>query len=165
MLLYLFTLIQPSPEPSITLAEKYGLPGLLVLLMLGMFKYFIWDANKKNEKREQELIKENAMREKALTNLVESVRDNMKRQSEDWRETNLKLDRNYQDAINKFVQVIKEQAEQNNYSVQVLTELKEKIEELNKNKHLSANDFDTFKSEILTIIHRMGIEYNLSKKG
>lgn len=152
-------------EPNTNLFKDYGFPGLLILLMIFMFKYFISEASKQSEKREKEIMRENEIREKAYQSSIDQMQKLVETVSRDWRETNFKLDRNYQDAINKFVQVIKEQAEQNNYSVQVLTELKEKIEELSKKKHLSFTDFESFKTDILNIFQKIGIEYNLPKKG
>lgn len=152
------------PEPSTNVFKEYGIPGLLILLMLGMFKYFISDADKKSEKREKDIMTHNGIREKALEQSLESLQKLVERVGQDWRETNFKLDRNYQDAINKFVQVIKDQSEQNNYSVQVLTELKEKIEELSKRSHLNKEDFSNFKTELTGIFNKIGLEYNLTRR-
>lgn len=151
-------------EPSQNMFKEYGIPGLLILLMLGMFKYFMNDADKKSEKREDSIMKHNEMRESAYKNSVESLQKLVERVGQDWRETNFKLDRNYQDAINKFVAVIKEQADQNNYSVSVLTELKGKIEELSKRNHLSRSDYEDFRNQLTSIFNKIGLEYNLTRK-
>jgi len=151
-------------EPSQNVFKEYGIPGLLILLMLGMFKYFMNDADKKSEKREESIMKHNEMREKSLESALSSLQKLVERVGQDWRETNYKLDRNYQDAINKFVDVIKEQGEQNNYSVGVLTELKEKIEELSKRNHLSRSDYEDFRNQLTSIFNKIGLEYNLTRK-
>lgn len=151
-------------EPTTNMFKEYGIPGLLILLMLGMFKYFMNDADKKSEKREDVILRHNEMREKSLESALSSLEKLVERVGQDWRETNYKLDRNYQDAINKFVAVIKDQGEQNNYSVQVLTELKEKIEELSKRNNITKSDYDEFRTQLTNIFNKIGLEYNLSRK-
>lgn len=176
--IFIFTRIhtaQTIPVPPSWLSELPFSVGLLIVIVLLLY-WFIQSTEKRFEKRDEELKKynedreekiktTNETREKAMLLQLEQLTKLIDRIGQDWRETNLKLDRNYQDSINKFLEVVKQQAEQNNYSIQVLTEVKEKIDELSKKSHLTKNDFGEFKNEIVTILSKMGIEYNLSKKG
>jgi F0F1-type ATP synthase membrane subunit b/b' len=176
LLIFINQLIaQTIPVPPSWVAEFPFSVGLLIVIVLLLY-WFIKSTEKRFEKRDDELRKynedreekiksNNEAREKAMLQQLEQLTKLIDRIGQDWRETNLKLDRNYQDSINKFLDVVKQQAEQNNYSIEVLTKVEQKIEELSKKSHLTKNDFIEFKNEVVNILSKMGIEYNLSKKG
>lgn len=169
------TFAQQIPISPTWLKEFPFSVGLLIVIVLLLY-WFMMRVEKRFDKRDDELKKynearedkirdHNETREKAMITQIEQLGKLIDRIGQDWRETNLKLDRNYQDSINKFLEVIKQQAEQSNYSIEVLTKVEQKIDELSKKSHLTKNDFGEFKNEVITILSKMGIEYNLSKKG
>lgn len=173
--MHLTLLIITEGIPAVGPFEKYGLPGLLIFLLIVVFWYFMQDANKKNSKREDEINKQNEAREKkiiehneirerAMLQQGDELRRLVDRISTDSRETANKLDRNYNEAIDKFIKVIKEQSDQNNFTTQTLIELKDKVEEVAKKNHLSKSDFNEFKKDITDILGRIGLEYYLVSK-
>lgn len=178
-LLLFFTLITFADDipniPSSWLNEFPFSVGLLIVIVLILY-WFIKSTEKRfekrddenkiyNESREEKIKLHNEQREKILLQQMEQLARLIDRMSNDMRDTNLKLDRNYQDSITKFLEVVKEQNERNDYSIGILTRLETKVEEIAKKSHLSKEDFGNFKNEITSILTKMGLEYNLTKKG
>lgn len=140
---------------------NYGLAGALIIVILVLIKYFRDSGMRDNKSREDDLMEKNKFREERYATTISDLKTVIEKVDQNYRVAIDKMDKNHRENIEKFVGVIRDVMEQNNYSTQILTELKSKIEaSLITNK----DNFKSFKHDITNILQQMGIEYNLTRK-
>jgi hypothetical protein len=153
----------------------YGIAGALIFVIVIIFKFFQWLTEKENRRRDKayadlldRLNAETKSRDDEYKHLVEYVREQFKKDNEvrDYKFQEVihsltrlieKTDNNYNQAIDKFINVIQEQMDSNSYLVSELTKLQEKIESMGK-----ANLSD--KNELLNAIKNITILYEIKSK-
>lgn len=138
---------------------QYGLAGAMVILLILMFRFYASHANKEGEKREKNIMDHNEKRENAYQETVSTLRTLIRDLDSNWKSTADRMDRNYQESISRFISVVDKVMDQNSYATQVLVELRDKVEHYNKR-----NDIDEMKREILAVLSKITLEYNLTPK-
>lgn len=159
-LAFTFIILQQSVgEPSINFLLQYGIAGALIILLIMLFKFFAAHNNKENAAREEKIMDHNKLREHSYKELVDSLKGLIRDVDNNWKTTADRMDRNYQDSIDKFIKVIDKVMDQNSYTAEVLIQLQHKVDAA-----LKKNDIEALRNEIVNILSKIGLEYNLTPK-
>lgn len=142
----------------------YGIAGALIIVIIIIFQFFKWITERENKRRDKayadlldKLNGDSKLRDEGYKRLVDSTGGEFKKIICDLTRLIEKTDRNYSDAIDKFIKVIKEQADSNSYLISELTKLQEKIEALTRNSSSTKND-------ILDAIKSLTLHYEIKSK-
>lgn len=146
-------------DTSLNPLLQYGIAGGMVILLILLFKFFASHNNREGEKREKRIMEHNENRENAYKETVSTLRTLVRDLDSNWKNTADRMDRNYQESISRFINVVDKVMDQNSYATQVLVELRDKVEHYNKR-----NDIEEMKREILAVINKITLEYNLTPK-
>lgn len=159
-LAFTFIILQQSVgEPSTNLLFQYGLAGALIVLLIMLFKFFASNTNKESAAREDKIMTHNKLREESYRETVDSLKGLIRELDQNWKTTADRMDRNYQHSIGEFIKVIDKVMDQNSYTTEVLIQLQHKVDAA-----LKKNDIEALRNEIVGIIRKIGLEYNLTPK-
>lgn len=150
---------QTVGEPLTNSLLQYGIAGALIILLIMLFRFFANHSSKENIAREDKIMEHNKSREEAYKDTVLTLKSLIRDLDTNWKTTADRMDRNYQDSIDKFIKVIDKVMDQNSYTTQILVELKDKIEHYTKR-----NDIEEMKKEIINHINKINLQYNLTPK-
>ncbi|GAB4287282.1 MAG: hypothetical protein Kow0098_03580 [Ignavibacteriaceae bacterium] len=103
---------------------------------------------------------DNKSRDDRYAEVVKSLEATLTKTTERYEKTVNQIDSNYKDAIDKFLQFMNKQNDQNSYNIQILTEIKDKIEKLSEERP----DYLSFKREVITLLEKFTLEYELKRK-
>lgn len=139
-LLYADLLLAQSTEiTGFSSYLNYGLAGVMLFLMILMFKYFTTQISKDNSSRD----------------------DRYKDVVDDLKLVINKVDSNFTQTSQRFVDVLNKQMDQNSYTVSVLTELRDEIRHHNAS---AGRRYDDLERKISEKLDKLVLHYNIMKK-
>jgi hypothetical protein len=150
---------------------QYGLAGALIILMGLLLKYII-QRESHDKAREDNLSKQrsdmyredNKMRDERWIKSLEGVNKTLERTEKEGDKFITALNnivmagsKNYNDAVEKFIQLFNKVMEQSSFQTQTLVELKIIVSKL-------PSEFNSLKNDINARLENLTLNYNLEKK-
>jgi len=151
---------------------QYGIAGALVFLMILILKYIMQrdkqDANERQERearlalqRSEMYREDNKLRDQRWMDAVGELREALEKVDANYKDTSQKFIDANRENIEKFIGVVNKVMDQNSYVAEVLTGLKSTVERLTT---ANQKEFETLKNSILEHLNKITLNYEIKRK-